>query len=141
MNDLLLSNAQVMMGQAGQTDMSAAVRNMREQASQSKSDDEAMMIAKEFEAVFVTEMMKPMFEGIDIANSDFGGGKGEEVFNKLLLQEYGKEIAERGGLGIAEEVKEMILELQGAQSDTSQSPQRNIGDVINAYTTHSTSQD
>ena len=32
--------------------------------------------AREFEAVFVAEMMKPMFEGIE-ANNLFGGGKGE----------------------------------------------------------------
>ena len=35
--------------------------------------------AHDFEAVFATQMMTPMFEGLDV-NPMFGGGKGEEMF-------------------------------------------------------------
>lgn len=142
MDAALLSNSSVMMNQAGQTDISATMRSLQEQTARSQDAEDAKRIAKDFEAVFITEMMKPMFEGVDIANSAFGGGKGEEVFNKLLLQEYGKAISERGELGIAEEVEKMILKVQEAQQNTHASPtpqtQRDIGDVINAYTQHST---
>ncbi len=78
--------------------------------------------AKDFEAVFITEMIKPMFEGIK-TDERFGGGKGEEVFNGLMLQEYGKLIAETGQIGIASSIKEELIRIQseadgGNKTDT-----------------------
>lgn len=72
--------------------------------------------AKDFEAMFVSEMMKPMFEGLK-PNSLFGGGKTEEVFRGMLIDEYGKDIAARGGLGIADQVKEQLIRAQQGQDD------------------------
>ncbi len=69
--------------------------------------------AKEFEAVFVSEMMKPMFEGIS-TDGPFGGGKGEEVFRGIMLQEYGKMVAESGSIGIADQVKGEMIRMQEA---------------------------
>ena len=73
-----------------------------------KKIDEA---AQEFEAVFLAEMMKPMFEGIEV-NELFGGGKGEEIFNDFLIQEYGKNMAATGGIGIATSVREELIRQQ-----------------------------
>lgn len=71
--------------------------------------------AKDFEANFMAEMMKPMFEGLH-PDENFGGGKGEEVFRDFLIQEYGKKIAETGGIGIAAAVREeMIRQQEGVQ--------------------------
>lgn len=67
--------------------------------------------AKDFEAMFVTEMMRPMFEGIEV-DSTFGGGKTEEVFRGFMLDEYGKMVAETGQLGIADMVKQAMIEMQ-----------------------------
>lgn len=67
--------------------------------------------AREFEAVFIAEMMKPMFEGIEV-EAPFGGGKGEEVFRGMLLQEYGKITAQSGGLGFADQVKAAMIQMQ-----------------------------
>lgn len=67
--------------------------------------------AKDFEALYITEMMKPMFEGIK-PDDLFGGGKTEEIFQGLLLEEYGKLIAETGQLGIADAVKREMIKLQ-----------------------------
>lgn len=67
--------------------------------------------AKEFEAVFVAEMLKPMFEGIS-TDGMFGGGKGEEVFRGQLLQEYGKLMADTGSIGIASYVKDAMIKMQ-----------------------------
>lgn len=67
--------------------------------------------AKDFEASFVTEMLKPMFDGIK-ADDQFGGGKGEEIFNGMMIDQYGKMVADRGGIGIAEIVKGELLRLQ-----------------------------
>lgn len=73
--------------------------------------------ARDFEAMFITEMMKPMFEGLE-TDGPFGGGKTEEVFRGLMLQEYGKMIAETGQLGIAESVKAEMIKMQEAVNGT-----------------------
>lgn len=79
--------------------------------------------AQDFEAVFITEMMKPMFEGIK-TDGQFGGGKGEEVFRGFMLQEYGKTMAATGTFGIADHVKAAMIQLQEqAQSRDDFAPQ------------------
>ncbi len=67
--------------------------------------------ARDFEAMFLTEMLRPMFEGIQ-TNEMFGGGKGEEIFKSMLLDEYGKDMASTGTLGIADLVKQQLIEMQ-----------------------------
>jgi flagellar protein FlgJ len=67
--------------------------------------------AKDFEAMFVTELMRPMFDGLETGGM-FGGGKTEEVFRGLLLDEYGKMMADTGQLGIADFVKAEMIAMQ-----------------------------
>lgn len=69
--------------------------------------------AKDFEAMFISEMMKPMFEGIK-PDEQFGGGKGEEIFSGMMVQEYGKLMAETGQLGIADSIKGEMIRMQEA---------------------------
>ncbi|HPQ50188.1 MAG: rod-binding protein [Alphaproteobacteria bacterium] len=73
--------------------------------------DKSMQAAKDFEAVFVSEMIKPMFEMIEV-DETFGGGKGEEVFRGMLVQEYGKIISNQGGIGIADDIQAELLKQQ-----------------------------
>ncbi len=67
--------------------------------------------ANDFEAVFITEMLKPMFEMVEV-DPIFGGGKGEEVFRDFQLNEYGKMIAKQGGIGLADDVKAQMIHMQ-----------------------------
>lgn len=80
-------------------------------AAQAKKDAQIDAIAQDFEAMFIAEMMKPMFEGLEV-DAQFGGGKGEEVFRGLLLEEYGKIMASTGTIGIADAVKRQMIEMQ-----------------------------
>jgi len=73
--------------------------------------DKAEQAAQEFEAVFIAEMMKPMFEGIQ-HDGPFGGGKGEEIFHGMMVQEYGKMLSQTGGIGIADNVKATMIRMQ-----------------------------
>jgi Rod binding domain-containing protein len=69
--------------------------------------------ARDFEAVFLTEMIKPMFEGLEV-DETFGGGKGEEVFQDMMIEQYGKKMSEAGGIGLASIVRdELIRQQQG----------------------------
>jgi len=67
--------------------------------------------AQDFEAMFATQMLQPMFEGIEV-DPTFGGGNGEQVMRSFLLQEYGKLIAKTDKLGIAAQVKNEMLRAQ-----------------------------
>lgn len=72
--------------------------------------------AQEFEAVFLAEMMKPLFESVEV-DPLFGGGNGEEIFRGMLTQEYGKKIAEHKSIGIADFVtRELIRAQQEAEN-------------------------
>lgn len=67
--------------------------------------------AKEFEAVMLATMLKPIFEGVSISEP-FGGGEGEEMWKGLLVEEYAREMAASGGIGIADEVRAELLRAQ-----------------------------
>jgi Rod binding domain-containing protein len=67
--------------------------------------------AQELESVFLTQMMETMFQGIR-TDGPFGGGHGESVYRSLLLQEYGKVIAKRGGIGLADAVTRQMIGTQ-----------------------------
>ena len=65
-------------------------------------DSKARAAAEAFEATFLAEMLQ--YTGINAMPSAFGGGAGEEAFSSFLTEEYGRLLAERGGIGIAEQV-------------------------------------
>jgi peptidoglycan hydrolase FlgJ len=62
--------------------------------------------AQDFEAAFLAEMLK--HAGLNALPSAFGGGAGEDAFSSLLTAEYARLLAEAGGVGIAEQVFEML---------------------------------
>ena len=67
--------------------------------------------AKEFEAIFLSEMIAPIFENLE-TDGLFGGGSGERMYRGMLVQEYGRAMAEAGGVGVAEAVEREMLKLQ-----------------------------
>ncbi|MBP5856973.1 rod-binding protein [Marivibrio halodurans] len=76
--------------------------------------DKAREAAVEFEAVFIAQMLKPMFEDLE-TNGLFGGGNAEEMNRSMMLDEYGKQIAKSGGIGLADQVMAEILKIQEMQ--------------------------
>ena len=71
----------------------------------------ARSAAEDFEAQFLAIYAESMFSGIK-TDGPFGGGHGETVFRSMLLQEYGMEMAQSGGVGITDQVYREILKLQ-----------------------------
>lgn len=67
--------------------------------------------AKEFEAVFIAEMLRPMFENIEAA-APFGGGAGEKIYRDMQIDEYGKSLAQNGGIGLADSVMREMIKMQ-----------------------------
>lgn len=76
--------------------------------------DEAAMraAAKEFEAVFLGEMLR--FSGLAEVPEAFGGGVGEEGFADMMIDEYARAIAETRSVGIAEQVYRVLSARAGA---------------------------
>jgi Rod binding domain-containing protein len=72
--------------------------------------------AKEFEAVFISQMLAPLFSSVSTPEIA-GGGKGEEFFKALLQDSYARAMAERGGFGLADHVKSSLIDLQGGAAD------------------------
>ena len=76
-----------------------------------ESKKQARTIADDFEAVFLGQMLKPMFEGIE-PETPFGGGNSEAMWRSMQIEEYGKAITKAGGIGIADNVYQEIIKLQ-----------------------------
>ena len=94
--------------QTGQADRAKA---QLARGAAGKSEAAAAKAAQDFEAMFLAQMLKPMFAGIE-TEGFFGGGAGEKAYRSMMVDEYGKAIAKAGGVGIAEQVKAEMLKLQ-----------------------------
>jgi len=80
-------------------------------AHAAQNHKQAREIANDFEAVFLSQMLKPMFEGIK-PEAPFGGGNSEGMWRGMQIQEYGKAITQAGGIGIADAVYREIIKMQ-----------------------------
>ena len=67
--------------------------------------------AKDFESVFMAQMLKPMWDGLD-ADGMFGGGRGEEVMRDMLIQEYGKAVAQGDKSGLTSAIMNEMIRMQ-----------------------------
>ncbi|MBI1210589.1 MAG: hypothetical protein GC190_03940 [Alphaproteobacteria bacterium] len=67
--------------------------------------------ARDFEAVFVSQMLEQMWSGVS-TDGTFGGGSGERVFRSLMIQSVGQQIADQGGIGLAASVRREMLAMQ-----------------------------
>lgn len=74
--------------------------------------DKTRQAAVEFEGVTIGELLQPMFDTIDTSEGMFGGGAAETQFRSLQVLEMGKQIANSGGIGIADSVYKQMLKMQ-----------------------------
>ncbi len=82
---------------------------------QNVANKKAEESAENFEAFFITRMMESMFEGVS-TDGLFGGGHAEKIYRSLLLDEYGKEMAKTGNIGVKDYVMQAILQMQEENS-------------------------
>ncbi|MDG5493485.1 rod-binding protein [Niveispirillum sp. BGYR6] len=67
--------------------------------------------AQDFEGVFLSQMLTQMWTDVD-TDPNFGGGEAEKTWRGMMTEEYGKQIAKAGGVGISSEVKQAMLRMQ-----------------------------
>ena len=82
---------------------------------QSEQETALRRAAQEFESVFLSEMLAPMFEGLDTEGLG-GGGMGEQIFRPMLVERYAESISRSGGIGIADSVVREFMRMQAAQT-------------------------
>lgn len=86
---------------------------------QPQPSEETLRVAKEFESVFIAEMMAPMFEGLDTDGLG-GGGAGEAMFRPMLIEQYANALSKSGGVGLADSIVRELMRIQSRQTpDTS----------------------
>ncbi len=69
--------------------------------------DKIKQKAKELEGVFLSIMLEPMFpEGKE--SNLYGGGVGNGIFRTMMIQEYGKNLADAGGIGLSKGIEKQM---------------------------------
>lgn len=73
-------------------------------------------VAKEFESVFIGEMLKNM--GLDEATRSLGGGfdggYGEDAFRTFLVREYAQALSDKNAFGLADKIYSQLKAQQAA---------------------------
>ncbi len=73
--------------------------------------------AEKFEASFLSQMLKPMFEGID-TDGPFGGGEAEGTWRSFMIDEMAKQTVRAGGIGLADTVVSEMIRMQAEQQQS-----------------------
>ncbi|MFQ5624012.1 MAG: flagellar biosynthesis protein FlgJ [Paracoccaceae bacterium] len=92
-------------------EITAATRAAAGPRGATERDPRLWQAAKEFEAVFLAQMLQAA--GLGEGRSAFGGGAGEEAFSGLLAARQARIFVERGGIGLA---RRLYAELAGPAS-------------------------
>ena len=67
--------------------------------------------AQQFEASFLSQMMKPMFEGLS-TEAPFGGGDAEETWRGFLIDAMAKQTVKAGGIGLSDKIMSEMIRMQ-----------------------------
>lgn len=73
--------------------------------------DKIEKTAKDFESVFMAQMLKPMWDGVE-TDGMFGGGAGEDAMRDLLVQEYGKAMVRNDQHGLSPAIMDAMIRMQ-----------------------------
>lgn len=90
-----------------------AAQNRASSLARVSSDTKAVLRekAEDFEAVFLSQMLRPMFDTVP-TDGLAGGGQAESVYRGLMVEEMGKSISKGGGIGIADSIYRELIKLQ-----------------------------
>jgi len=75
------------------------------------SREDVRRAAEDFEATFLSQMLQPMFAGLE-TDGPFGGGHAEATWRGFLIDAMARQISRGGGIGLADQVQRELLSLQ-----------------------------
>lgn len=67
--------------------------------------------AQAFEASFLAQMLKPMFEGLS-TDGPFSGGEAEGTWRGFMIEAMAKQTVKAGGIGLADQVVAQMMKMQ-----------------------------
>jgi len=67
--------------------------------------------AADYEGIFLATLLQTMFADLE-TDGPFGGGHSEKIYRSMMVDQYGAEIAKRGGVGIADAINRELLAFQ-----------------------------
>lgn len=79
---------------------------------QARTQAEIDKAATEFEAVFLTQMLEHMVGDTMFSDPLAGPSEGDDVYRSWMLDQYGKLMAQSGGIGLADHVRKELMRLQ-----------------------------
>ena len=71
--------------------------------------------AENFESMFLSIMFQEMFKGVD-GDGPMGGSGALKVWRSFAIDQYAKNFAKAGGIGIASKVYDTLLKEQGLKA-------------------------
>jgi flagellar protein FlgJ len=98
-------------------------------ADPAQRDPKLWQAAKDFEAMAIGQLLAPMFDTVDLAHSAFGAGDAEAAWQPMFVEALGKQIAARGGIGLAQPVYATMLRAQegtGLRRPVAKAAQRHV---------------
>lgn len=76
--------------------------------------------AREYESVFMSQMMQAMFKEIDMNPMSDGSSAAEDTYKGMLTNELGSAVTRAGsGIGLADPIYKSLLEAQIASQEVS----------------------
>ena len=72
--------------------------------------------ARAFEAMALSEFLKPMFATVDSKQNLFSGGEAEKTWKPMLVDEIAKQMAAAGGLGLAQPIHDAMVRMREGRS-------------------------
>ena len=81
-------------------------------AASPQNEAAATRKAEEFEALVLSQLLAPMFETVKTQGLFGGDGPEQDAFKAMLHDEFAKAVAARGGVGIADQVKDALIRMQ-----------------------------
>ena len=73
--------------------------------------DRMRQTAEDFEASFLTQMLKPMFDSLS-TEAPFGGGEAEGTWRGFLVEAMAKQTVKAGGLGLSDTIVSEMIKMQ-----------------------------
>ena len=68
--------------------------------------------AKAFESQLISQMLQPMFDGLQ-TDGEFDGGQAEGTYRSFMVEAFGKQMSQSGGLGVSHAIEREMLKMQG----------------------------
>ena len=80
-------------------------------AAQAANTARIRKTAEDFETSFLSQMLKPMFEGLS-TDGEFTGGQAEGTWRSFMIDAMAKQTVKAGGIGLADRVVSEMLKMQ-----------------------------